>query len=128
MSDDKKPSVGSIAWTDLTVPNAEAIRDFYKHVVGWESSPISMGDYDDYCMTPPGSERAVAGVCHTRGPNAKQPPYWLIYVVVQSVKASADRCVELGGKLIDGPRKVGDDFFCVIQDPAGAFMGLYGPA
>ena len=27
------PKPGSIAWTDLTVPNAGAVRDFYKQVV-----------------------------------------------------------------------------------------------
>ena len=26
-----------------------------------DSGPISMGDYDDPCMNPPGSETAVAG-------------------------------------------------------------------
>jgi len=26
---------GKIGWIDLTVPDAEAIRDFYQHVAGW---------------------------------------------------------------------------------------------
>jgi hypothetical protein len=28
------PKPGSITWTDLTVPNAGAVRDFYKQVGG----------------------------------------------------------------------------------------------
>jgi predicted enzyme related to lactoylglutathione lyase len=32
-----------VAWQDLTVPNAEAIRDFYAVVVGWRPEPVDMG-------------------------------------------------------------------------------------
>jgi len=38
--------------------------------------------------------------------------------------ASAGRCAELGGHVIDGPREMGGMRFCVIQDPAGAVMAL----
>ena len=35
-------------------------------------------------------------------------------------------CPEHGGKLMDGLRKQKNDAFVNIQDPAGAFIGLYG--
>ena len=124
MSDNEKQPVGSIAWRDLTVENASEIRDFYSKVVGWKSSPVSMGDYDDYCVNTPDSGETVGGICHARGVNAKAPPQWLIYVVVADVSKSIEECLALGGKVIDGPRKVGDKPFCVIQDPAGASIGL----
>lgn len=123
MAQDKQP-IGSIAWTDLTVPDATKIRDFYTQVVGLQSEGVSMGDYDDYSMKSPTDGQAKVGVCHARGVNAKIPPYWLVYMVVESVKQSIDRCVELGGKVIDGPRDIGSGQFCVIQDPAGAYVGL----
>ncbi len=88
MKDEREPRVGSIAWRDLTVPNAEAVRDFYAQAVGWKPSPVSMGEYDDYNMESPHSGEAMAGVCHARGVNAKLPPQWLIYVVVQNVEQS----------------------------------------
>lgn len=128
MSGASKHKAGTIVWTDLTVPNAEEIRDFYKSVVGWESGAVDMGDYSDFCMTPPGDDKPAVGICHARGPNANLPPQWLVYIFVDSVSASVERCVELGGKIIDGPRKMGNDVFCVIQDPAGAVAGLYGPS
>jgi hypothetical protein len=35
--------------------------------------------------------------------------------------------VELGGKVLLGPRAMGPKArYCVIQDPAGAFAALYG--
>ena len=44
----EKASVGSIMWTDLTVENAERIRDFYSAVVGWTTSGVDMGGYNDF--------------------------------------------------------------------------------
>jgi hypothetical protein len=126
MAELKKPAVGSITWRDLTVKNAEAVRDFYSKVVGWKTAPVDMGGYDDFNMNLPGSGETVAGICHARGPNAKLPPQWLIYITVADVDESAKRCVELGGKIIDGPRKMGEYRFCVIEDPAGAVAAIIG--
>ncbi|MDX1522255.1 MAG: VOC family protein [Anaerolineae bacterium] len=119
-----KPPLGSIAWIDLTVENAAQIRDFYSQVVGWEADALSLGDYDDFNMQPAGSDEAVSGICHARGPNANLPAQWLIYITVADVARSAEQCVALGGTIIDGPRTMGDQMFCLIQDPAGAVAAL----
>ncbi|MCY4365546.1 MAG: VOC family protein [Chloroflexi bacterium] len=120
------PPPGSIAWQDLTVPNAPEIRDFYCQVVGWTYTDHDMGDYADYNINLSGSGQTVAGICHARDSNANIPPQWLVYIVVEDVAQSAQKCVELGGKLIDGPRDMGGQTFCVIQDPAGAVAALIG--
>lgn len=124
MGDSKKPAIGSVTWRDLTVEDAEGIRDFYGQVVGWEDSAHDMGEYSDYCMDEPGTGESVAGICHARGENAKLPAQWLIYIRVANVEESAKRCEALGGKVIDGPRVSGGGNFCVIQDPAGAVAAL----
>jgi predicted enzyme related to lactoylglutathione lyase len=36
---------GQIGWIDLTVPNAEALRDFYQGVTGWTPAPVDMGRF-----------------------------------------------------------------------------------
>jgi len=120
------PPPGSIAWQDLTVPNASEIRDFYCQVVGWTFTDHDMGDYADYNINLSDGGQTVAGICHARGSNAGIPPQWLVYIVVDDVGQSAQKCVELGGKLIDGPREMGGQSFCVIQDPAGAVAALIG--
>ncbi len=126
---DPKPEVGSVAWVDLTVPEAESLRDFYRDVTGWKPVPVSMGDYSDFTMHTPGGNHAVTGVCHARGDNADLPPQWLIYIVVANVDASIARCVELGGRVVTGPKSMGPKArFCVIQDPAGAVAALYQAA
>jgi uncharacterized protein len=118
---------GKIVWTDLTVEDARAVRDFYGAVVGWKFSACDMGGYEDFTMVTPESGESVAGVCHARGPNANLPPQWLVYVQVDDVEKSARKATELGGKIVDGPRSLGATRFCVIQDPAGAVLALVSP-
>lgn len=118
-----EPGIGDVTWQDLTVADAERVSAFYGEVVGWKLAPQDMGDYSDYEMnTPQGG--CVAGICHARGPNAKMPPQWLIYITVADVTASAARCVQLGGEVLSGPRPMGSQRVCVIRDPAGAVAAL----
>jgi predicted enzyme related to lactoylglutathione lyase len=119
--------IGTVGWHDLTVPDAERIKDFYKRVVGLESSPVDMGGYSDFNMLPPGGGDAVAGVCHARGGNANLPPQWVLYFVVENVERSAQACVDGGGELISPIRKAGAGTYCVIKDPAGAVCAIYQP-
>lgn len=129
MSEENEPKIGSIGWTDLTVGNAEQIRDFYREVVGWTSSGVDMGGYDDFNLNDPESGKPVAGVCHARGSNADLPPVWLIYVNVADIERSIARCVELGGQVIAGPKGFGGQGkYCVIRDPAGATLALFEAA
>ncbi len=118
---------GTIVWQDLTVGPAEQIRDFYQQVIGWDAQPHDMGDYNDFDMVAPSSGTLVTGICHARDTNANVPPAWLLYFAVEDVDASAARCAELGGAILDGPREMGGGRFCVIRDPAGAICALYRP-
>lgn len=118
------PIAGEIVWRDLTVADPAPLKAFYADVVGWKFSEQAMGDYADYNVEVPSSGEVVAGLCHARGANAGVPPQWLVYVAVENVAASAQACVALGGKVLDGPRDMGGSPFCVIQDPAGAVLAL----
>ena len=120
------PEIGTIGWTDLTIKNAEEIRDFYKKVVGWKAEPLSMGQYDDYVMNTPETETSVAGICHARGINSELPAQWLIYITVENVDNSVALCKKLGGKILVQPKNYGDiGTYCIIQDPAGAVCALF---
>ncbi|HWR54329.1 MAG TPA: VOC family protein, partial [Bryobacteraceae bacterium] len=114
---------GAINWIDLTVPDAERVREFYETVAGWKSDPIEMGGYSDYVMSPRGGG-ASAGICHKRGPNADLPSVWLVYIAVANLQESLRQCKELGGSIVNEPRVMGDGKFAVIQDPAGAICAL----
>lgn len=125
MSETEAKPIGSIGWFDLTVENADEVRDFYQAVVGWESVPLSMGDYSDYCMNQADGE-TVAGICHARGGNAGLPPQWLMYITVADLDQSIAEVTGRGGKVLMGPKAYGDTArYAVIQDPAGAAVALF---
>lgn len=114
--------IGEIGWIDLTVAPAEAVADFYSAVVGWRKEPTSMGDYNDFNLT--SASGAALGVCHARGENAQMPPQWLAYVNVVNVADSVSRCTAMGGILRVGPKLLMGQQFAVIEDPAGAVLGI----
>ena len=125
----ERPEAGTIGWLDLTVSDAESLRDFYAEVIGWRPQPVEMGGYSDNSMATAETGKSVAGVCHARGVNAALPPVWLIYINVTDLDASLAACRERGGKLLAGPKEMaGYGRYAVIQDPAGAALALWEPS
>ena len=116
---------GTLAWFDLTVPNAEKVRDFYANVIGWKPNPVSMGDYDDYSMQTPHDENDVAGVCHARGENADLPAQWMLYFIVKDLDESLRQVTESGGEQITKIKSFGESRYAVVKDPGGAVCALY---
>ncbi len=116
------PAIGTQGWLDLTVDDAAALRDFYAEVLGWTPAPVAMssGDesWEDYSMLVDGSP--VAGVCHRRGENAKQPPVWVPYFVVASLDSAVAAAQERGATVVDRRRKM-----AVLRDPADAVFALW---
>ncbi len=125
MTPPQEHAAGTMIGFDLTVPDAESVRDFYAAVVGWEPEPFDMGGYADYFMKVPGCGATVAGIVHARGENADLPPQWLTYIVVEDLEASLQRCTDRGGTQVTGVKDAaGEQRYCVIQDPAGAYLAL----
>ena len=121
MSDD----IGKVGWIDTTVEDADDLREFYASVTGLVPEPVSMGDYNDYNMTLPGTGTPVAGICHARGGNAEIPPGWLIYFTVADLDTSVARVTAGGGKVLVGPKGLAGGRFAVIEDPAGGVAAIY---
>ncbi len=118
------PPLGAIAWADLTVANAPAVRDFYAAVCGWIATDVEMGEYSDYAMSPDGGD-PVSGICHARGANTGLPAQWLVYVAVPSLEVSLAACKALGGAVVTPTRDMGAyGRMAVVRDPAGAVMAL----
>jgi uncharacterized protein len=120
--------VGHIAWLDLTVPDADGVRDFYREVVGWSAEAVAMSEgeerYADYNML--GADgSAVAGVCHARGVNAELPPVWMLYLPVGDLAESLRRVQDEGGEVIRTTRgRSGEPVYALVRDPVGAHFAL----
>jgi len=121
----ERPETGSMVWIDLTVPDAERVRDFYAAVVGWTPGEVDMDGYSDFTMSTPDSGTTITGVCHARGVNRDMPPVWMPYFTLDDLDASIASCTEGGGEVVVEPRTLGEGRFCVIKDPAGAVAALY---
>jgi uncharacterized protein len=125
---DSTAPVGRIFWLDLTVPDAESTRDFYRQVVGWAAQDVAMKDagdsYADYNMLS-GDGKPAAGICHSRGTNAGLPPVWMIYLPVGNLAESLRRVEEEGGRIIRAVQgSSGEYAYAAIEDPVGGCMAL----
>ena len=120
-----KTKIGMASWMDLTVPNAENVKDFYSKVVGWAPEPVDMGGYNDFSMNSKDSQEPVAGVSHKRGCNSDLPSQWLVYIAVENLEKSLESCLKSGGCVLTKVRELGNGKFAVIQDPAGAVLALF---
>lgn len=119
-------NIGSIGWIDLTVKNAEEIRDFYSKVIGWKSENVPMGSYFDFNMVNPESGDPKAGICHKRGINKDSPSGWIIYFIVEDIFKSLEEVKNNGGKIIIEPKDMGNQgAFAIIEDPSGAVCALF---
>lgn len=123
-----KQKIGSIISTDLTIENADTLRDFYREVIGWGIEEMPMkdedGTYADYIMKDSEGNWA-AGVCHSRGSNRGLPPQWIVYINVADVAASMNKCTELGGTVLRESRLAdGTLQYALIQDPQGAVLAI----
>ena len=83
-----------------------------------------MGDYDDYNMLQADTGEVITGIINQRGVNAALPAVWLLYVGVEEVDASMRTCEELGGRVLITPTKDVAYKYAIIQDPAGAIIGI----
>lgn len=121
-----KSPIGSFSWADLTVENADELRDFYTSVIGYSFSEVDMNGYHDYCMNSPTDGQTKTGICHARGGNKDLPPMWLIYFYVEKLDSSLQNLKEKGGHVILGPKDYGNGSrYAIIKDPAGACCALF---
>jgi len=122
-------SHGAVVWMDLTVDDAQAVRDFYASLTGLTVAPVNMGAYEDFNLCNPQSGQPVAGVCHRRGPNEDLPPVWLVYFRIADLETALAEVRRLGGTVLKGPVSMGDQGrYAVVRDPAGAHAALFEPA
>jgi uncharacterized protein len=114
---------GTFSWTDLSTPSAEASKEFYGGLLGWDfkDDPIPGGGV--YVMARLGG-RATAAMFETR----ERHPAWASYVTVDDANAITDRARELGANVLAEPFDVMDvGRMATLQDPTGAVFCVWQP-
>lgn len=124
----KKFNIGAIVSTDITVPQADLLKDFYTQVIGWQTEDFHMKDdqgaYTDYVVKDDKGNWA-AGICHSRGVNRDLPPQWIVYINVADIAQSIRKCIELGGKVLKESKNAEGVYqYALLQDPLGAVLAV----
>jgi uncharacterized protein len=123
MSDRDRYEQGSFSWTDLTTPDAQASKDFYGGLFGWDYSDNQIPGGGVYVMATAGG-RAAAAMFET----TDRHPAWASYVTVDDVDATTAKAGELGANVLAEPFDVMDaGRMSTIQDPTGAVFCLWQP-
>jgi predicted enzyme related to lactoylglutathione lyase len=99
--------------------NAKA---FYAALFKWRLDDLpGMG----YTMIEVG-EGVGGGMMQAKSPVA--PSQWIPFIAVDDVRATTDRVIALGGRILKGPSEVpGYGWYSVMTDPAGATFGIWKP-
>lgn len=120
-------SQGRFVWYELMTTDRSAAEAFYSRVAGWGTQDSGMADMPYTMFTL--QERPIAGVMAMPEEARGMPPFWMGYVAVDDVDASAAKVTELGGAVHRAPADIpGVGRFAVVADPQGAVLALYRSA
>ena len=119
---------GEFCWTDLGTTDIVGAKKFYRGVFGWtvKDLPMGMGD-DKYSMfRVRGKDACALYPMGDAQKKMKAPPFWLPYISVKSVDATAKKAKAAGGKIGMGPMDVMDQGrMAILHDPTGAGFAIW---
>jgi len=118
---------GSFCWVELATTDQDAAKKFYGSLFGWAPADMPMGPGDFYTIFKlEGRDAAAAYTMRKEHQEQGVPPYWGIYIAVQSADTAADRTAKLGGKVLAPPFDVFDvGRMAPVEDPTGAKFSLW---
>ena len=123
---------GRPIWFELMTPDIDAVRPFYRAVVGWEiaDSGMSVGtgnmDYRAIARSDGGMAGGVLEMSQDMLDHGAKPG-WLAYFEVDDVAASVARIEQLGGKTHMPPRTIEVGTMAMVADPQGAPFYVMDP-
>jgi predicted enzyme related to lactoylglutathione lyase len=116
---------GEFCWTEIATDNAEACKNFYTRVFGWQfEKSEATGAEMEYLEFGTSSESRFGGLFQMNAQwyGGEMPrPHMNLYIAVEDVDALASRAFEIGGTIVGPPMDVPNvGRMCQIQDPTGA--------
>ena len=110
---------GQFVWRETASTNVGKSAAFYKALFGWTLKEVPMGDFS-YSLAHVG-EKQVGGMMPLPKMAEGVPSYWMSYVAVEDVDATAVKCTEAGGKILMPATDIPNlGRFAILQDPTGA--------
>ncbi|MCB9157671.1 MAG: VOC family protein [Caldilineaceae bacterium] len=119
-----KRAAGTPTWLDLSTPDLDGAKAFYKQIFGWDYFDTG-ADFGHYNMAM-SQGRNAAGIGPIFPPDSPQPSAWTIYLASDDINADIKRVQELGGQVMVEPMVIGDSgSMAICVDPTGAVFGLW---
>jgi len=121
----QRPEAARFCWFDLATAEAEVAKSFYAALFGWrtQDQKIGGGIFTQLAL----GETPIASLYQLNRRHLANgvPSHWTPYVAVLDIDDAAMRAESLGAQIVVKPFDVtGHARFCLIQDPAGALIGL----
>jgi predicted enzyme related to lactoylglutathione lyase len=113
----------SFCWLQLQSTNVEEIKKFYTSLFDWKlTESFDKSPPYTHIDTGEGPGGGIMSGCKDT------PSHWMPYVQVEDIDRYTKKAEELGAKIIMPSTKINSGgSFSVIQDPSGAYIGLYQP-
>jgi hypothetical protein len=112
---------GRFSWNELVTTDVGAATKFYTQLFGWTTTPFGA----EYILFNKDGNN-VCGMMKT--PKPGMPAFWIAYVTVEDVDATAAKVAELGGKVMVPPFDIPTvGRIACLSDPQGASIGLFKP-
>lgn len=117
-------SAGTPTWMDHASPDAEAARNFYHALFGWQYD-IGGPEFGGYTTARLG-DRTVAGLSGIPESMAELKPSWGLYFASNDLNTDVARAEALGAKVVFPVMVVGPFGSMVhLEDPTGAPFSLW---
>ena len=125
MADTKTSVKHEPIWLDLSAADPDKARAFYSKVFGWKIEVNPDPQYGGYSLARI-EGKDVAGIGPKQEPGG--PSAWMVYIGSNDAGDTVKKTQAAGGKVIVEPMQVGPQGrMVVIQDPSGAFLGVWEP-
>lgn len=117
---------GTPCYVELITPDQSGAASFYGPLLGWTLAEVSLGEDGAYYLTASVEGDQVAGLMAQMPELAGHPAFWVVYLAVDDVDATAAGVPAAGGKVEAGPFDVMDlGRVAALQDPTGARVSLW---
>jgi predicted enzyme related to lactoylglutathione lyase len=120
---------GTFCWVELGTSDQNAAKKFYGELFGWTAEDVPIGPDSVYTMFKLNGKDV--GAAYTLGPDELSmgiPPYWGLYINVESADQAVKAIVAAGGTVVAEPFDVFDvGRMAIAQDPTGAHFKVWQP-
>ena len=129
LTEERQAPQGDFIWYELLTPDAEASKQFYDAVVGWNIGEAA-AEYNGYRMINRSDGKFAGGVMQLTSEMQQHGarPTWLAYLSVGDVDQAVGRIERAGGKALLAPFDIPNvGRIAMVADPQGAVFYVMKP-